>query len=109
MYKQNAGPAPKPGRMENRNPRATTEPAPELLVQYPEAEPVSVTLAEPTLWDEIASAAMSRRLTASRRAEHLADGNAAIELLPDSEAASSWLAVGAGLVLVAALWAAILF
>ncbi len=109
MYTHNAGPAPEPKRMENRNSPATAEPSPELLVQYPEGEPVAVTLAEPTWWDEIASAAMSRRLTASRRAEHLADGDFAIALLPDSESAPSWIAVGTGLVLVAALWAAILF
>lgn len=109
MYTKNAGPAPEPKPMEVRNPQAEAEPAPELLIQYPESEPVKVTLAERSFWSEIASAAMTRRLTASGRAEHLADGNASLEFLPESGSALSWIAVGAGLVFVAAFWAAILF
>lgn len=109
MYMQTIGPAPE--LQDERKPQAGPRPAPELLVQYPQSEPIAVTLPERSLWDDIASAAKRRRSIVADRAGHLAESQAAVEAAPTPRlgSASSWIAVGTGLALVAAFWSAILF
>lgn len=107
MYTQTVRPAPE--LKEDRKPKAGGEPAPDMLVQYPKSASMAVTLPVPGLWAEIGAAAMTRRsiARASARADHLSD--ATTEAAASSGLALSWLLVVTGVLLVAALWSAILF